>query len=202
MSLRRRASLLVFLVSALLLPTAARAQKVVTSDPAADAVSISSDATGSDDVGLAPEETRADLLRTTVAHTASRVQVVTTTREVGRGPDYLVMLRVRTPDGTFSAAAYGLGGRGPAVRLVRGNRVVDCPRSHASSDESAARVVIAIPSSCLGAPRWIRVGIGVSRYVSLDGTSNDEHWVMYVDDAHRAGDVGDDLALGPKIRRG
>ena len=73
----------------------------------------------------------------------------------------------------------------------------------APASRAAARAVITIPTSCLGAPRWVQVGVGVASIETVITPEGAEQLVVFADDAHRAGTIGDEnLTKGPKVRRG
>ena len=87
--------------------------------------------------------------------------------------------------------------------MTRRSRAVECPRLRAVADRAAARAVITIPTACLGAPRWVQVGAGVASLETVAAADGTEQVVVFADDAHRAGTIGDEnLAKGPKVRRG
>lgn len=196
--------LAVLVPAALLVPAAAHAEKVVTEDAVGDVVSIGPTEQGGDDLDNlvpAPENLTADVVRTTVDHGASRLRVRVDLRELGTSRDYFAVLRVRTPAGTFEAETENLGRR-PKVDLTRGHRDVDCPRLRVVTDRPAARATVTIPTACLGAPRWVQVGVGVALVDTVTTAEGVEEIMVFADDAHRPGDIRDRIALGPKVRRG
>ncbi|KRF07696.1 hypothetical protein ASG88_02435 [Nocardioides sp. Soil777] len=206
MSSRLGLRLVALLVPVVLLaPAAAHAEKVATTDPAGDVVSVGPTERGDDDLDNllpAPENLTADVVRTVVDHTGSRLRVRIDLRELGRSRIYFAVLQVRTPAGTFEVEADDLGRR-PEVEITRRGRAVDCPRLRAVGDRAAARAVITIPTSCLGAPRWVQVGAGIASLETVTAADGAEQDVVFADDAHRAGTIGDDnLTKGPKVRRG
>jgi hypothetical protein len=146
---------------ALLVPVAAHADWVATTDPAADVVSIGPTEQGGDDLDNlvpAPDNLTADVVRTVVDHDEPRLRVRVDLRELGSSRTYFAVLQVRTPAGTFEVEAENLG-RQPKVEMTRRSRAVECLRLRAVGDRAAARVVITIPTSCLGTPRWVQVGV-------------------------------------------
>jgi hypothetical protein len=206
MSSRVGARLVALLVPAILLaPAAAYAEKVATTDPAGDVVSLGPTEQGDDDLDNllpAPENRTSDVVRTVVDHAGSRLRVRIDLRELGRSRTYFAILQVRTPAGTFEVETDNLGRR-PVVEMTRRSRAVECPRLRAVGDRTAARAVVTIPTSCLGAPRWVQVGAGVASLETVTAADGAEQVVVFADDAHRAGTIGDDIvARGPKVRRG
>ncbi len=189
----------------LLAPAAAHAEKVATTDPAGDVVSLGPTEQGDDDLDNllpAPENQTADIVRTVVDHAGSRLRVRIDLRELGRSKTYFAVLKVRTPAGTFEVETDDLGRR-PEVEMTRRSRAVECPRLRAVADRAAARAVITIPTACLGAPRWVQVGAGVASLETVAAADGTEQVVVFADDAHRAGTIRDEIvAKGPKVRRG
>ena len=190
--------------AALLLPTAVHAEQVVTEDAVADVVTVGPTEEGEADLANVvptPENLTADVVRTVVDHRASRLRVRIDLRELGRARQYFAVLRVRTPAGTFEVETDNLGRR-PQVDMTRRGRSVECPRLRAVGDRAAARATVTIPASCLGDPRWVQVGVGVVELTTRTTPEGVEEVVVLADDAHRAGEVRDRIALGPKVRRG
>lgn len=189
---------------ALLAPASAHAEKVESTDPAADVVSLAPTEQGEDDLANlvpAPDNLTADVLRTVVDHAESRLRVRIDLRELGRSSIYFAALEVRTPAGTFEVETDRLGRR-PKVAMTRRSRAVECPRLRAVSDRDAARTVITIPTSCLGAPRWVKVGVGVASVEAVTTAEGPEEMLVFADDAHRSGEIRDNIAIGPKVFRG
>ena len=196
---RRRSRPLVALLAALVLlvPTAAHAEKVVTEDPAGDVVTIVGD--DLDQATPAPEQTGADVVRTVVAHGDNRVAVTVHFRGLRHDPFHFTAIRVRTPRSTYDVLVERLGGT-PITSLYRGEHEVECRNLKGRVDLRTDTVGVTLPATCLGSPRWVRMGVGA---VALESDPTDEeHAVTGGDDAHRAGEVRDDLAWGPKVRRG
>ena len=189
----------------LLAPATAHAEKVATADPAGDVVSLGPTEQGDDDLDNllpAPENQTADIVRTVVDHAGSRLRVRIDLRQLGRSKTYFAVLKVRTPTGTFEVETDDLGRR-PEVEMTRRSRSVECPRLRAVADRAAARAVITIPTSCLEAPRWVKVGAGVASLETVADADGTEQVVVFADDAHRAGTVRDEIvAKGPRVRRG
>ena len=206
MSLRLGAPLLALLVpAALLVPSAAQAEEVVTEDPAGDAVRVVPapvDGSGEDEIVPAPENATTDVVRTVVDHSATRVRVSIRLRELGSGRAYYGVLQIRTPAGSYEVEAERLG-RNPRLDMTRRGHTVDCARLRATSDRDRARVVVTVPTACLASPRWVQLGIGVVRVETTTTETGAEEVVALADDAHRPGTIHTDaLAKGPKVRRG
>ncbi|CUR56441.1 exported hypothetical protein [metagenome] len=196
---RRPGGPLVALLAAvvLLVPTAAHAEKVVTHDAVGDVVTIVGD--DLDQATPAPEQTGADVVRTVVAHGDNRVAITVHFRGLRRDPFHFTVVRVRTPRSTYDLLVERLGGK-PITSLLSGEHDVDCRALKGHVDLRTDSVGVTLPATCLDSPRWVRVGVGA---VAIESDPMDEeHVVVGADDAHRAGQVRDDLAWGPKVRRG
>ncbi len=206
MTSRLALRLLALVPLALLTPAAAHAEKVVTTDPTADVVYLGPTEQGqgdTDNLVPAPDNTTADVTRTVVDHTESRVKVRIDLRELGRAEVYFAVLQVRTPAGTFEVETDQHLARRPKVEMTRRSRAVECRRLRAVTDRTDARVTITVPTSCLGDPRWVQVGAGVASLETVTGADGAEQALVFADDAHRVGTVGyDNLSKGPKVRRG
>lgn len=206
MTLRLRLRLLACALPVVLLaPAVAHAQRVETTDPAADVVSVAPTERGGEDLENlvpAPDNLTADVVRTVVDHGAARLRVRIDLRELGRSRTYFAVLQVRTPAGTFEVEVDNIGRR-PKAEMTRRSRAVECPRLRAANDRAAARVVVTIPTSCMEAPRWVQVGAGVASVETVTTVEGAEQMLVFADDAHRVGTVGhDNLTKGPKVFRG
>lgn len=189
--------------AALLMPSVAHAEKVVTEDAVGDVVAVGPTEAGEGDLANlvpAPDNTTADIVRTTVDHADSRLRIRIDLREVGDVRLYFAGLRVRTPQGTYEVEVDNLG-RKPKPELTR-KGAVECSRLRADTDAATARVVVTIPTTCLGSPRWVQVGVGVASGEMVTNADGSEEIVVHGDDAHRAGDVRNRIALGSRVRRG
>lgn len=122
-----------------------------------------------------PHDRRRDITRLGVDHGADSVVVTVTLRDVGRrdkGTTYDVVLRTRYR--LYDVEVYP-GDRGKAeadlasLRAVRDPDAPECGRVLTAHDRECAGLVaelsvtakavtLTIPRSCLGEPRWVRVG--------------------------------------------
>lgn len=205
MSLRLARRLMAALAPAvLLLPTAVHAEELTTEDAVADVVTVGPTEQGQDDLANlvpTPDNLSADVVRTVVDHDVRRLRVRVDLRELGRERQYFAVLRVRTPTGTFEVETEHLGRR-PTAELTRRGRSVECPRLRTVSDRASSRATVTVPASCLGDPRWVRVGVGVAVLTTATSAEGVEEVVVLADDAHRTGEIRDRIALGPQVRRG
>jgi hypothetical protein len=184
---------------ALLTPAAAHAEKVVTEDAVGDAVTLVDESADLDEAIPAPDHEGADVVRTAVAHGAKRLRVSVAFRALERDPFQFIVIRVRTPRGNYEVLVERLGGK-PITTIDRGPTTVDCDGLGAKVDLPADTVTASLPTSCLDAPRWVQVGVGA---VSVSGQQDDpELAAVFADDAHRDGAIRDNIAPGPRVRRG
>ncbi|PKH44394.1 hypothetical protein CXG46_02345 [Nocardioides alpinus] len=192
--------LLAALVPALLLlPAAAHAEKVVTEDAEGDVVSFAGESEFPDQTVPAPDYAGVDLVRTAVTHGAQRLRVTISFRALERDPFQITVVRVKTPQKNYDISVERLGGK-PVASFDGGEKAPECRGLKSRIDLGADVVTTWLPTSCLGAPRWVQVGVGAVA-VSADQAEPDQIGA-HADDAHRVGEIRDNLALGPKVRRG
>lgn len=198
MSARHGARLAALLLApaAFVLPTAAHAEKVVTEDAVGDVVSVESEDPA--EAVPAPDYAGVDVVRTAVAHGATRLRVSVRLRALERDPFQFTILRVDTPEARYEIVVERLGGN-PVTSMERGRKGVDCLGLKAKVDLGADTVTTSLPTSCLGAPRWVKVGVGAVALAA--DQASPELAAAYADDAHRAGEIRDRIAPGPKVRR-
>ncbi len=203
LSLRLLAAL-ISTVAVLVAPTAAHAERVVTKDAVADAQSIRSDA-DAEVFTPAPEHTAADIIQTVVAHGAHRVRVQVRYRDLERTFPTAAYVKVRTPGGRFDIWTSRNTPEGRRTQLTRGQRedVVQCSGLHSSVDGARDQLTVSVPTTCLGNPAWVQVGV-LSVVVEADVRSQfEEPYFSYFDDAHRTGGFEDHgVRLGPRVLPG
>lgn len=204
MSHRLSVRLLAAMVAAAVLaaPTAAHAERVVTTDPAGDVVRASyTHIEGEEPVRApAPDVTTVDVTRTVVNHGEHRLRVTLRYRDLRRTQHDQVVVRVRTPDRRFFVLVvrHRRAPQGEAHLLGRGE--VECSGLRSSFDDAADRASVSVPTSCLGSPRWVQVGVAAQTLVT-DG-DDPEQVNVFLDDAHRDGFGSAGLRQGPRVRRG
>ena len=185
-------------VAALVLPATAHAEKVVTEDSVGDVVTID-ESSATLQGSPAPDYAGVDVVRTAVAHGANRLRVVVQFRALERESVQFTVVRVVTPDRKYDVVVERLGGA-PIANLSGGRRIAQCRALKAKVDLGADTVTATLPTSCIGSPRWVQVGVGAVAVTAEQGAP--EMVTGYVDDAHRDGQIRDSLAKGPKGRRG
>jgi hypothetical protein len=184
-----------------LLPSTAYAERVVTRDPAGDAL-VTSEVDGVEQSAVAPEQRTLDIVRTVVDHRSDVVLVRVQFRRLATDPLMFIGTRLRLPRGKVDVLVEHLGGKPIVSGAAHGSREIDCPGLEAHVQRSTRSTVLSVPTACLGDARWVRVGV-VAYGVDLDQEDGARVSGAYSDDAHRDGtfDV-DKPALGPKARRG
>ena len=181
-----------------LVPTAAHAEKVVTHDPAGDVVMYAGGP--ADETVPAPDHVGTDLVRTSVAHGEKRLRVNLGYQALERDPFQLTVIGLKTSRGAFEIVVERLGGSPITSIAGRHDDDLECRGLKSTVNLRTDVVSTSLPTSCLGAPQWVRVGAGAIE-VSGD-VDQPELAAAYADDAHRAGEIRDNLAFGPKVRRG
>ena len=120
-----------------------------------------------------PNDRRRDITRLSVEHGAEDVVVEMALREVVRHDEETSYVAyVHTPDRIYEVSVFSPPNVRPQVLISRvhvgrdpecgpalvGGQIVECDQAAAEADSRADRVSITIPRSCLGTPRWVRVG--------------------------------------------
>lgn len=207
MAARRLPSLLAAVLSAglVLAAPAAHAERVVTKDAVGDAVTITyhQDPESEEEVlAPAPDEKIVDITHTVVQHRPHQMRVTVRFRDLEivhrSASDWLIAkIRVATPQANYWLGA-GISRRPGEMSLFEGrHRHVECRGMDWSLDEQTDRLVASVPRTCLGAPRWVRVGVRVDRAVAAPETAPAER---FFDDGHRAGSaLWNGVAEGPKV---
>jgi hypothetical protein len=185
---------------ALLLPTAAHAETVVTEDPAGDARAW----TDYQEFQYvpAPDEASVDVIRTAAAFGQRRLSVAVHFRDLEVRVHHETLVRVWTPRGAFDVTAERRSARRTTVSLARkGGDALGCRGLSAAYDGAADTVALSVPARCIGAPRWVRLGVRATatprRYADNPGTV-----FFLTDDGHRDGLRENSIAKGPRIHRG
>jgi hypothetical protein len=184
-----------------LLPSTAYAERVVSRDPAGDAL-VTSEVDGVEQSAVAPEQRTLDIVRTVVDHRSDVVLVRVQFRRLATDPLMFIGTRLRLPRGKVDVLVEHLGGKPIVSGAAHGSREIACPGLEAHVQRSTRSTVLSVPTACLGDARWVRVGV-VAYGVDLDQEDGARVSGVYSDDAHRDGtfDV-DKPAVGPKVRRG
>ncbi|MFC5731412.1 MULTISPECIES: hypothetical protein [Nocardioides] len=189
--LRRTARHAVATVAAIttliLAPGVAHADSWTHTDPARDVVAF-------DDEGAetpAPEVERGDIRRVRITHSSTRVRIRYTMRETF-GANHGLVHAIRTPRNQFWLVRFRADGlRHNGLFLDQGEKEIRCRGIDWSIDRARATVIVSVPRSCLGRPRWVRAGVGVQS-VGADAA--------HVDDGLRVG-TGSALRLSPRLYR-
>lgn len=182
--------------SALLLTSAgtAAAQNWSYADPIGDVVSH-------EDGGAttAPARAPGDVVRTTISHTRTKVVIRVRMRAVPRG-DWTSSAMIRTPRAEFYLLQFKVDDyRGFSLVKLTGEGEVRCAGKSARIDRTA--LVLTVPRGCLGNPRWIRAGAGVSTFDGSIMADEEDLPPAYFDDGLRRA-LGGELRLSPRIKRG
>jgi hypothetical protein len=191
---------------AVLVPAAAHAERVVVVDAAGDVQKLDWERSGKDDPKFlpAPDETSVDVVRTVVAHGRARLEVTARFRDLTRVAEHETRTVVVTPDQSRFDVRVTVG-RGGRLRttITRDDRAYTCQGLRAVLDVGRDSLGVRVPTACLGAPRWVRVGVMAG---GIEDTSSPGHpydFEMYSDDANSDVLVTQEWpVLGPKVRRG
>ncbi|MGA8209735.1 MAG: hypothetical protein WB441_05530 [Nocardioidaceae bacterium] len=144
----------------------------------------------------APRRRQGDVVALTATHGGDRVRVTMRYAELDRLPGALTVhtFAFRTDAGRFAELgllAHDGNWAGEPVWTVRGRESEPCAGLRTAIDYRRNTVRVVVPRDCLSDPRWVRVGGGGG---SLVGST------LFADDALRAGSIGHDLRLGPRLQ--
>lgn len=189
-------TIVVLTVSALLaLPTAAHADSSTHVDTSSDVQSLPIDGTDTTSPTAVPDRTQGDITSVRVTHATNTVRVLLHFRELNRsGPiqshQFLFKTATRKRWVSLDAGPGHWGGK-PTTYNGSGTKVRCAVSRTINYDKNT--VLVVVPRSCLGKPRWVRAGAG-----SIT-TDSDK---MYYDDGFAAtGSFADELVLGPRVYR-
>lgn len=182
-------------------PSTAYAERVVTRDPAGDAL-VTSEVEGVEQSTIAPDQRTLDIVRTVVDHRPEVVLVRVQFRRLATDPFMFVGTRLKLPRGKVDVFVEHLGGKPIVSGAANGGREIDCPGLKADVYRSTRSTTLSVPTSCLSDALWVRVGV-VAYGIELDQENDAEVGGVYSDDAHRDGTFNvEKPALGPRVRRG
>lgn len=186
---------------ALLVPGVAHAERLATPDAVGDVVRTTFVEGSEDTYTAAPDETAFDVTRTVVTHHAARLRVTVRFRDLHPTRSHLTYVKVRTPDGRYEI--FLDRGRGEdSVDFAGRPGMQDCDGLRWSASNTTDRVAVSLPTSCLGSPRWVQVGVGAAGPETVDGDSVDEDGAYLADEALRTGVVRSSVRVGSKVRPG
>jgi hypothetical protein len=190
MKLVRSALVVAAAITVPLVPTAAHADKYVHLDAPGDVVSF----TSTSDTA-APDQTNGDITRSTVRHRARKVVLTMRFRDLNGSGYTVYAYAIRTGKMTRHVSLVTIPGhhRGKVLMTTAKGKTVRC-RTTRSIDYTANTATVGIPRSCLGRPRWVKVGMGMV-------TSPTEKFTTgFGDDAGTNGDFNS-LAWSPRVHR-
>ena len=188
----------------LLAPAVAHAEKVVTEDAVGDARSytVVYDSGEEPEFLLAPDEASADIVRTVAAHGAKRLSVTVHLRDLQTSRPQISVIRVVTPAGTYTVAVEKSPGSRARAEIDTRRGDLECRGLRAGVDGAADTVSVSVPTACIGAPRWVQLGVGVIGFaMPADGTEPTSE-TLYADDGHRSTISDNSIGRGPRITRG
>jgi hypothetical protein len=181
----------------LALPLAANAASRTYGDGTGDVWALDSPEDGRHT--RAPERRHGDIVRTTFQHRQRRVVIRTRFAELGRQSGrYVVAVRLRTEQHLVRWVRLSAGPgentwRGRTQTFQRDNGTsVDCATTH-SLDYTDNTVVVQIPRTCLGDPRWVQGTQGVATFSGRQ---------VFTDNPVDDGPTAHLRGYSPRIRRG
>ena len=190
----------VLIAAALLLPAAAHAETVVTEDATGDARAWT--AYQEFQYVAAPGEASVDVTRTAASFGQRRLSVAVHFRDLEVRAHHQTLVRVWTPRGAYDVTAERPSARRATVSFGRkGADARRCRGLSVTYDGAADTVVLSVPARCIGAPRWVRLGVEATA-TPRTNPDNPSTVFFLADDGHRDGMREDSIGKGPRIRRG
>jgi hypothetical protein len=112
----------------------------------------------------APGAAGADITRVRVTHRPRTVAVAVDVRDLKADDNITLSTLLRTPNGPFVAGLTREPGAFGVVLMAMGKKsaAISCAGAAASADARTDRILVEIPRSCLGGPRWVRAGAVLS----------------------------------------
>jgi hypothetical protein len=170
---------------------------------------VTADDLSGDDPVLDPSWTNGDITLFSARHRHHRVTARLKLAELRRGPGELwVSHRFRfltSRGGGFEVlGTVGLDGGGPqGVWRLSAGRNLRCRGLRHAIDYRANTVGISVPRSCLGRPRWVRVGAETSSYSEAQEMHRSDDALFNGQHASPEPPAPPDaLPFGPRLRRG
>lgn len=154
-----RPALAVLLGAALVAqPAAASAGVLVHRDPAGDVVRSP---VGSNVGSPVPAQAHGDIVLIRVAHARRAIWIQVRFRELtdtSNGNFHVIAIQTRWRTRTVALDAFPGHWEGSTTTTDAHGRVVACAVGH-RIDYDRNRVMVRVPRSCLGKPKWVRVGV-------------------------------------------
>lgn len=177
-----RSVLVAATTAALVVPSgAAVADSLVRKDAAGDVSKSVGQSTTVD-----PTRTNGDITGTVIKHAGSKVKIKIYHRDLAKTGYTVSLISVRSNKGkkaqrNFSIAAIPGAYYGKVMTTNASGKKKSC-KTTKTLDYAANTTLLVIPRSCLGNPKWVRVGIGVV-------STADDFETTFVDDARTKGTV-------------
>lgn len=186
---------------------AAALAAALAASPATAAVDAHDDAvrdvvlTTSEGSTSAPANKTADITSFTVAHTAKKVVVKIRLRDLRDNEPFAVLqLRAAGSSERYMATWLRDQDQDERLYLAHASQMVDCPSLRAAASFEGDLLTISMNRSCLGSPKWVRVG-------GMMGVNG--HGAYYLDFSHREGgatvqslEAGGGVPLGAAVSKG
>ena len=196
MKLARTAAAIAAAAAVILLPTAANAASLLRTDAVADVQSISLDDT-SDNPTPTAEPTRAigDITKTRITHNTTSVRVETYYKalpKAGSYNDHEFRFVTNTLERTVSVEAGTGSWAGKGTMYYKSGSKYSCSGLKFLIDYPNHRVIVTVPRTCLGNPKFVKVGVG---FIAVSGSK------LFFDDGQLTAGNPDNLTLSPGVTR-
>ena len=183
--------LAVAVLAAVLAPAAAAsAQKVAVHDSTADVwESVWNPDSGASGEVRAGSQPNIDIVSTVIRHTGHRLILTLRFADLQRSKThFFVVSRLRFDKGHRMVAMVDATRRWRGISAVgglRANKPAKCRNVGHTIDYASNTIVLSIPRSCIGNPRWVELSTVVEGFKQEGATEDDFH--SYLDNAQTAG---------------
>lgn len=190
MKLVRSALVVAAALTVPLVPTAAHADRYIHVDATQDVVKYVGET-----VTPAPEQADGDIAYTKVRHRAHSVVLTIRYRELNPGNYKVHYFAIRTAKMRRFVSLVSIPGHsaGKVLMTTAKDKKVRCHVTR-KIDYTANSATVWVPRSCLGKPRWVKVGIA-----ALDSDTSNLS-TAYIDDARTTGNFSSP-AWSPRVYR-
>ena len=187
------------LAAALLAPGVAHAERITLDDAVGDVVERGYDL---DQFVSAPDNQSADITRTVVDHRAGVLTVALSVRDLVDTTYDFLLVRIRTPRRVYDVLVERRGRH--TFTTWSGRSGPTCGSAWTSADSIDDRIVVRVPTDCIGTPRSARIAVGLIDQVVTHDPQTGDSMVTFIDDAFApdASRLDNGVTYGPEVRRG
>ena len=114
----------------------------------------------------------------------------------------MTVIRVFGPGRTHQIVVEKAPGAAAVTSLSARNEDVECRALRGKVDGAEDTVTVSLPTACIGAPRWVQLGVGAIGFDVPADPQNPVFETVFADDGHRPTISDNSIGRGPRIHRG